>query len=637
MMTNQPYQDRWQHKMSGFRQFIRENSWMLICIWALLSFLLGLVGLVQLIPEEGVVYNFWDAVYEALRLFIIDLGHRGEMPLALDIARFLAPASTAAATVLGLIILLKDKIAELSLRRYRGHVVVCGLGRKGQYIISDFLTRGWKIVAIELDPDNKKISELQVRGVFVLKGVNACDPVVLKKGRVFCAKYVLALTDSNETNIEIARQTEQVVKKHIKKETTERVTCIVNLDDYRLKRAIVEHSFFAKTRSYFYVRLFSVYDTTARLIVKNNAPDMYMRASSPDDPAMHILVIGFDKLGQQIVTQSALLGHYSNGKKLIVTVIDHSTDQQIRNFENYFPNIGNIIDLRYHNLECSEIGVKNLKELQQESRFAAIYIARGDDNLALADAFDLQRKLRDLLIHNFDERMDGLEPDEFYKLVASKVPPIIVAMPPVSELGEIVSHENTDNRFLGIHIFNMMDNTCIEAVMINEQLDHLAHTIHEEYVSTELKKGTPLKAWASLVHWDELAEDYKDANRNQSDHFMVKLRALGLDTEPKGGPKTPVDFRRFLEDNPEMVQRLAQAEHRRWNADRWIAGWTYGRVRNDKLRLHSSLIPWDEISEAEKQKDIDTIYKIPAQLALIGEEICFAESETEIATEDNWG
>ena len=143
-----------------------------------------------------------------------------------------------------------------------------------------------------------------------------------------------------------------------------------------------------------------------------------------------------------------------------------------------------------------------------------------------------------------------------------------------------------------------------------------------DYVSSELEKGSLLGAWDSLVYWGELSEDYKSINRNQSDHVMVKLHALGLSTQPKGGPKPIADFDLFLEKHPEMVERLAQAEHRRWNADRWIAGWNYGRVRNNKLRLPPSIVPWNQLSDAEKQKDVDTIYSIPSQLALIGEEIC---------------
>lgn len=65
----------------------------------------------------------------------------------------------------------------------------------------------------------------------------------------------------------------------------------------------------------------------------------------------------------------------------------------------------------------------------------------------------------------------------------------------------------------------------------------------------------------------------------------------------------------------EEVERLAIIEHNRWMAHRYINGWDFGQVRDDNLKLHPSLIPWEILSESEKQKDRDTILRIKLLLS----------------------
>ena len=55
-------------------------------------------------------------------------------------------------------------------------------------------------------------------------------------------------------------------------------------------------------------------------------------------------------------------------------------------------------------------------------------------------------------------------------------------------------------------------------------------------------------------------------------------------------------------------------EHRRWMAHRYLNGWSFGERRDDRHKLHPSLITWEALSETEKQKDRDTILRLPVLL-----------------------
>ncbi|MGA8034915.1 MAG: RyR domain-containing protein [Candidatus Acidiferrales bacterium] len=52
-----------------------------------------------------------------------------------------------------------------------------------------------------------------------------------------------------------------------------------------------------------------------------------------------------------------------------------------------------------------------------------------------------------------------------------------------------------------------------------------------------------------------------------------------------------------------LLEQLAKNAHEMWSQKRLEDGWTYGPERNDKLKTHPSLVPYEELSESEKSYD----------------------------------
>jgi ryanodine receptor 2 len=69
--------------------------------------------------------------------------------------------------------------------------------------------------------------------------------------------------------------------------------------------------------------------------------------------------------------------------------------------------------------------------------------------------------------------------------------------------------------------------------------------------------------------------------------------------EELGDVKLPSELEKFIED-------LAKQQHDVWAQSRIEQGWTYGPERNDQLKHHPCLVPYEELPDVEKAYDRDT-------------------------------
>ncbi len=55
-----------------------------------------------------------------------------------------------------------------------------------------------------------------------------------------------------------------------------------------------------------------------------------------------------------------------------------------------------------------------------------------------------------------------------------------------------------------------------------------------------------------------------------------------------------------------LVEKMAKNVHEVWAETRIAQGWTYGEQRNDELKTHPCLIPYEELPEEERVYDRNT-------------------------------
>ena len=146
-------------------------------------------------------------------------------------------------------------------------------------------------------------------------------------------------------------------------------------------------------------------------------------------------------------------------------------------------------------------------------------------------------------------------------------------------------------------------------------IESMAIEIHNRWYAKEnlkLKPGEVPKA--TFKEWKESEKDTKDSNRAQAMDYLRKLNALGYTINRQLNPP----LHPFTSDEIEI---LAEMEHNRWNEEKITLGWTYGKVRNDTLKIHDNLLPWHLLPDGIKKYDRDAVGEIPDVLKGLGFEV----------------
>jgi hypothetical protein len=609
--------------------FVARHEWTLVGLLAALAFVLGCIGFAKTMTFEaqGGPYTWWDVVYGSFRMFIFEApDETAGWPVYLQVARALAPMVvlyTAAKAVWNMV---EEEVALYALLfRKRRFVVVCGIGETGFRIARDYcLNSDKRVVVIDNDPLNAMAAELRNYGAIQICG-NAMDPLVLLKSRVIYAKELFLCTSDDKANIAIAKNAERLTRR-LKNEEVSRLEakasklepaiggeppdvslrCFLCVDSPDIYEVFSVHSFFEINSARFAIRLFNRRETIARNIFRLCAPDLYYRPAGRANEPMHILFIGFQALVREMILQTALTAHYTDFRLPKVTVLCEAKDaDRIERFLHRYPHLEKTIDLNFVHADPMTITPGRWHEMQTSTQFDVCYVSLREDVEGILSA----RRLNRLRRHS------KLRPLNF-----------VVCLNQQNFLAEIIDddfqpinlHKRDLPEYEPIEYFECLDETISIDVVVNEALDALARTLHNAYLNTQLANGATLRSNASLIPWSELPAHKKKANQHAAAHMDVKLRiancvALDLDANEPETVFPPDDL---------MMELLAQLEHRRWMADKYLAGYSYGEVRDEDRMLHPDLIPWEDLTEADKEKDRDNIRQIPHLLKLQDQKIC---------------
>jgi len=613
-----------------------------------LTIVTGILGFLsfQLVYPD---YPFLRKLYYTFQLFTMESGDRfyenGSQSLLVTItfnlARYLAVATLIVTIVLAILSVLRYKYFLSRVRFMKGHTILCGLGEVGEAVAENFRDKK-NLVIIERDTSDENLTALKKKGVRIIEA-NALDKAVLNKIGIEHARSLAALTGDDFDNLTIINKVLELLKNKGPDENN--VFLSANINSRNLKVAITEEwkkernkpeAVLIKKLAAIYdtaclirsqggfdkagpelsekfkelkeqllkydpagedfksskgnIKLFNINQLAARYIFRTYPPDRFRSITKPDEAAMNLLILGYSKIGEELLKLCIQNCHYVNMKNTRITLISVDADAVKQRIGSIYRNINNLIDFQAVNKNPHHLNGRFLNESDLRS-VDVIYICSGDDRYQAS----YSSRAREL----YGENIPVVRP--FYRNKGW----------------------NKTSQPENLYSFNILTNVAILEDIINEHLDRQAIMLHHRWVRKSIPDYIERLAKCisdnsyipepkpGMVPWHLLDEEARDDNRSVVEHINVKLRSVNQLSDPAmyTNPRNAnIDYG-FLLDSTK-VERLAEMEHRRWMATKYIYGWDYGANRDKFLREHESLVDFNLLDPVTKSFDLDQIRQI---------------------------
>ena len=409
----------------------------------------------------GMIANVCDTVFG--KEYIL-LGDHPEFPnWAVQTSTYGFKLLFLVALIRGSMVLFGRKIREWwfeNVSRTSGHTVICGAGRRGSVLAQRLLASGKQVVVIEVDPENPELATLsRKKGAHIVIG-NALDEVALRKARAGHAGRVISLLPSDEKNISLASEANQMGKAEI----------IAGVESYALR------SIFKKLER---IRMVAFQSRAARKILNELscrvAVDTMVRKRGAT-----LLIEACNPLRDELIRAASVFLQIS-GDILPTITLTHASDRDRREFEAHYPDAFRVVKLQWHDGPIDEL----IGKLGYESPDLAIF-AHDEDTSTLDAAQQFRVRI-------------GSQ--------SSLKETIMACLHDADELLKLAKGNS------GFAVCNLFELSLGDDDPLDDSSEKAAQALHEAYC---------LENPGQLPSWEKLSEMVKDSNRLAAAHNGVK-------------------------------------------------------------------------------------------------------------------
>lgn len=559
-----------------------RRLWWGVFTLAVLTLACGSIGVARYEEEHspGARHGF-SPLYHATQMLILHTAHFEEMNGWLEAGRWFGAATLFAATGVVFGKRLRREFRLMRMTRWRDHHVVCGLGHKGLEVARSFKRKNprARVVVIDPEPGEHLANECDKEGICIF-AADASLPETLQQARVARARDVVILTPLDQTNVRIAAE----VRLQRSGQKPGEAACHVHVSDIHLRDALQQWSEGGGKASGGALHFFDVFDNEARRVLLDVPLDG--AGIGRDDPrSVHVVVLGFGRMGCSVALRAAKMGHFANGKKLRISVVDRNAGAERERFLFRHPVLKGsaVCRMEFHTAEADSISARDRMEEWARERDVLLHVFVCLED----DARDVEVALRLRTLLNSPDRH------------------LLVRIRSHRSLAKILeTAPSPDQRIIP---FGMIEDACADEAFLNERTDSVARAIHEFFVFKRLAGSIRRPDNdPALRDWDDLREEIRESNRQQADHIAIKLRAIGCKLVKTSDPGEAVEKIEWKE-----IELLAPVEHGRWNAERLLAGWRYGTPSNKEERINENLKTWEELDKSIRKYDEEAVEDIP--------------------------
>jgi hypothetical protein len=557
----------------------------------LTGLVLGYLGLNQYVhssPKLSGDTSVSNLIYYDVELALLQstpLAAGGPVPGLLQVGRFCAPCVLVYPVAEFALAMSAGRLRRARTSRARGHTVVCGSTRAAQVLAARLRTNGTRVIVVSAESGDESRRDT-VNG-------DPRAPRILSAAGVRRASRVYACLERGENNAEIVAAAEQL---RSPRGGPDRIHVLIpDLDLCSALRA----------------RHWSVAGQGAQRLGFFNPDELAAQATVRADGAAftgrtpHIAIVGTGDFARSVLIEFA--------RQWVARGAARREPVQVALIGADAFTVANALSERYAFLAGAcriEPRTETFEQVLEQRRDSGampplrrLYLCQQDENEALRAALDAAAHLQATFVEVVVrlDRMTG-----------------IVA-------GFRAGRDGGGALFdtLGGHL-RLVDVTaegCDPDLVEDDLAEWLARVCHQRHLVDQFGSGVAPGSSPAMVRWEELAEEYRESNRDQAADVGRKLAEIGCVLSPRrvGGPE--------FEYAVGELERLAELEHERWIAERTRRGWTWGPSRDEAGRLHPGLVPWRSLPETEREKDRRAVRSLPAMLADAGLAIIRMDSD----------
>lgn len=512
----------------AWQRWWAASKWWLLLVGALVSFVLGTLGFLQyrmeaiVLREADAPLTVVDAALLSLQLFVLNSQGEvdGAMPWMLQVARVAAPVIAFSAAIETFLQVFRQESSLARLGRLRGHVVVAGLGRKGEMLARGLLEKGERVVGIDQNPDVPFGQTLTEAGGTFLVG-DIADAETLARIRVDAAKAIYFVASDDGVNFDGLQALRQSTPRgagpgavlHVQSMD---LVKILGLADGRAG-----------------ARFFSVYESGARALLLEY-PAFTQRPDGRLDP-LDLAIVGRGELCERLTLALAQtwareerLQDAEHRQKLRVHIVDPDAEDavQLLNWEHAV--VAEYLDLIPIPASIQSMSFARGDFLPKHRHAFRVYITLRNEALALEAAWKLARST---------QGREGL---------------VVVATAEDSGLAEILRLDEARATLERITAFGLLDRSSTPDLVVGGTFEALARRLHEFWYA-QFPAG-------KVERWESLGPDLREAAYRSADLVAPMLLSVGwrlvrnVDGDATPSPSLP----------SHVVQELTRREHERW-------------------------------------------------------------------------
>lgn len=558
----------------------------------LLSFLLGYVGWHQYHIWYEQPFTIATGLFLSMQLFTVNTSFEEvNLPILLEIARFLSPLSLATAALNVFFLFFHSKFTLALIRfRFRNHYVFYGLNPVVRQLVLDLLKEPDAHILV-IVPDGESVIDADLsdsRLKMIEAGKSYSESI--RQTLIHKSKLILLFSEDDELNMKFVSalskesfsKAKQVLIRLNKQENISLFT------DFDLKGGNVE------------LYAFSIHQKCATYVVDEFAPDIYNPILPNHEGQVEILIAGFSEAAKQLLTEAVHMYHFAHLRKTRFILTDHDIKQKYASWFAHYPMIEKAADIEYVELDdlLRDNERINFKSITQ------IFVCSENDSLTSKLALQLRQ-----ISYRQTKHYDS---------------PVIVAVHwQMQDIPDLVPGFSDALKKAEIKLADFKTYINSNYFIYDKQTyDTIAKHINAYYEESWM--GKSLTAEEIDKKWNELPGRLKESNRLPARHLHYKMRILGTRVghiSDKGETVSPDDL------SEETFHLLARIEKNRWNAEKYIQGFVPGEYHEDKatekklktvMKIHPALKSWEEISAEEQAKDATTLRNITKILERAG-------------------